>query len=148
VRTPSRIVPLVPLVLVTLVTLSGCGDEGPSGSAELVVTYSDTGGEKRVEVSATATLCDDGSPRLLSTDEPESNDRRIAVLVDAAGAATFRVRLGGDLEFLATQSAPATDSGVTVEELEGVVMQAGTSGLQTQMSDKAHVSGSITCPPA
>lgn len=147
-RTPSRIVPLVPLVLVALVSLTGCGDAGPSGSAELVVTYTDVDGEQRVEVKATATLCDDGNPRLLSTDEPESNDRRIAVLVDATGSATFRVRLGGDLEFLSTKSATATATGVTVDALEGVVMRAGTSGLQTQMSDRAHVSGSVTCPPA
>ncbi|MBT0993507.1 hypothetical protein KIN34_04310 [Cellulomonas sp. DKR-3] len=145
-RTRSRIVRLVPLVAVALVPLTGCGGGGEPGSAALVVTYTGADGEQRVEVASAATLCDDGEPRLLSSDEPTASERRIAVLVDGAGAATFRVRLGDELEFLSTQSAPATETGVTVEELEGVVVQAGTSGLQTQMSDAAHVTGSVTCP--
>jgi predicted small lipoprotein YifL len=146
VRTPSHIVPLVPVVLVALAALTGCGSSGAPGSAALVVTYVDAGVEQRVEVEAAATLCDDGDPRLLSTDEPVSADRRIAVLVDATGAATFRVRVGHELEFLSTKTAPATGSGVTVKKLEGVVVQAGTAGLQTQLSDQAYVSGSVTCP--
>lgn len=145
-RTRSRIVPTVPLVLVALGAIAGCGGGGAPGSAALVVTYSDEAGEQRVEVDAAATLCDDGDPRLLSSDEPTAAERRIAVLVDSAGAATFRVRLGGQLEFLSTQSATATGTGVTVTELEGVVVQAGTAGLQTQLSDRAHVTGSVTCP--
>jgi len=139
-RVPRPTRSLALSLIVPAVVLVGCSSAS-TGAASAVVTYTDGTGEQRVTVSATATTCDDEHPRRLA-----SEDDAIAFLVDDEGAGNFQVWLDDELSFLGQAPASATDTGVTVSDVAGIIVRTSVSGMQTNVSEQATFSGEVVCP--